>query len=377
MFQAKIAASIQEGIDVQQTTLKTMAPAIATVAQSLSDTLKQGNKILLMGNGGSAAGAQHFAAELVGRFEAERRPFAAIALTTDTSVLTAIANDYRAEQIFSRQIEAVGKPGDLVIGFSTSGNSPNILEGAKAARAKGLTVVGLTGQSGGELVKYCDLILSVPSIRTARIQEVHALISHVLCEVVEQDLTEYAEGNPKLRSLDPKLGDADDKSGLDEKLRQLKLLILDFDGVLTDNRVLVTQDGTEGVLCHRGDGWGIARLKETGLEILVLSTELNPVVQARCRKLTIDCIYGCNNKLAALTELVNARSLSLEQVGYVGNDVNDLACMKQVGVPIAVADATSEIKDIACCVTVQRGGYGAVREVADLILNALTKRQPD
>ena len=149
------------------------------------------------------------------------------------------------------------------------------------------------------------------------------------------------------------------------------MLILDFDGVLTDNRVLVTQDGTEGVLCHRGDGWGSARLKETGLEILVLSTEPNPVVQARCRKLDIACIHGCNDKLAVLQELAQTRLLSLEQIGYVGNDVNDLACMQQVGIPIAVADAVPEIKQVACCVTTQLGGYGAVREVADMILKTL------
>ena len=263
------------------------------------------------------------------------------------------------------------------MGFSTSGNSPNVLEGVKAARARGLTVIGLTGRNGGKLAEYCSLMLQVPSTRTARIQEVHTLISHVLCEVVEQEFTQCDEGTLKTQSLTSKLAVRQNPSRLDEKLRQLKLLILDFDGVLTDNRVLVMQDGAEGVLCHRGDGWGIARLKETGLEILVLSTELNPVVQARCRKLKIDCIHGCSDKLTVLTELAQMRSLCLEQIGYVGNDVNDLACMQQVGVPIAVADATPEIRDTACYITIQPGGYGAVREAADLILKALTRMQYD
>jgi len=149
----------------------------------------------------------------------------------------------------------------------------------------------------------------------------------------------------------------------------VRLLALDFDGVMTDNRVLVNQDGIEAVWCHRADGWGIARMKEVGVEVIVLSTEKNPVVVARCRKLGITCIQGCHDKLAVLKEIVEKRSLKPEQVAYVGNDVNDIDCMQWVGVPIAVADAVPEVRAISCFVTARKGGEGAVREVCDLIFS--------
>jgi YrbI family 3-deoxy-D-manno-octulosonate 8-phosphate phosphatase len=147
----------------------------------------------------------------------------------------------------------------------------------------------------------------------------------------------------------------------------VQLLVLDFDGVMTDNRVLVNQDGTEAVWCHRGDGWGIERLKEIGVEILVLSTEANSVVEARCRKLGIACIQACSDKLLALEELARKRSLGPEKVAYVGNDVNDLDCLRWAGFAIAVADAVPEVRRVATFVTSRPGGGGAVREVCDLL----------
>lgn len=151
------------------------------------------------------------------------------------------------------------------------------------------------------------------------------------------------------------------------ELAAVELLVLDFDGVMTDNRVLVDQDGREAVWCHRGDGWGIARLKEAGLPIVVLSTEANPVVSARCRKLGIPCIQGSRDKLAALQALAAEAGLAAAQIAYVGNDVNDLECMSWVAFPIAVADAEDDILALARLVTTKPGGYGAVRQVADWI----------
>ncbi len=148
-------------------------------------------------------------------------------------------------------------------------------------------------------------------------------------------------------------------------MKNVVLIVFDFDGVMTDNRVLVHQSGQEGVWCHRGDGWGIARLKEAGVEVLVLSTERNPVVAARCRKLGIEAVQGCDDKLAALQRLARGRNLGLGQIAYVGNDLNDLACMQWVGWPIAVADAVPEVRGLAKWVTRLSGGRGAVREVAD------------
>src|SRR5271157_734490 len=153
-------------------------------------------------------------------------------------------------------------------------------------------------------------------------------------------------------------------------LANLRLLVLDFDGVMTDNRVLVSEDGSEAVLCHRGDGWGLARLKEQGVEIAVLSAEVNAVVAARCRKLGLAFVQACDDKLSTLRRWIRERGLVPEQVAYVGNDVNDLDCLRVVGVPIAVADAVPQVREAARFLTSQRGGYGAVREVADWLIAA-------
>ena len=150
--------------------------------------LRVGRKILFAGNGGSAADAQHLAGELVSRFNYDRPGLAAFALTTDTSVLTAIGNDYGYERLFARQVEAVGNPGDVFIGISTSGRSPNILKALQAARAKGLVTVGLTGRSGGAMREWCDHCLSSPSDATPRIQEGHIAIGHTLCWLIEREI---------------------------------------------------------------------------------------------------------------------------------------------------------------------------------------------
>jgi len=153
-------------------------------------------------------------------------------------------------------------------------------------------------------------------------------------------------------------------------LNTISLLVLDFDGVMTDNRVLVDQSGTEAVYCHRGDGWGIAQLAAAGVEVVVLSTEKNPVVSARCQKLGIEYIQGLDDKLSALKKIVEKRYILPTQVAYMGNDINDLDCMKWVGIPIAVADAVTEVKETSTVVTNRQGGRGAVREVCDLILTS-------
>ena len=150
----------------------------------------------------------------------------------------------------------------------------------------------------------------------------------------------------------------------------VSLLVLDFDGVMTDNRVLVDESGTEAVYCHRGDGLGIAQLPAAGVEVVVLSTEKNPVVAARCQKLGIEYMQGLDDKLSALKEMVQKRSILPTQVAYVGNDINDLDCMQWVGMPIAVANAVTAVKEISTAVTYRKGGRGAVREVCELILAA-------
>ncbi len=161
---------------------------IREAAQLIDSCLAGGNKVLVCGNGGSAADAQHFAAELVCRFEADRRALAALALTTDSSSLTAIANDLGFDRIFERQVEALARPGDVLVAISTSGKSKNVLRAALAAQAINCAVIGLTGKGGGALADLCDLLVAVPSSNVARIQEVHSLCLHALCGAVEQEI---------------------------------------------------------------------------------------------------------------------------------------------------------------------------------------------
>ena len=162
--------------------------AILTIADRLTATLRGGGKILIAGNGGSAADAQHIAGEFLSRFKFDRNPLPAIALTTDTSVLTAIGNDYGFEHVFARQVSGLGRKGDAFLALSTSGRSPNVLAGLRAARANGIATVGFTGASGGEMRPLCDLILAAPSDETALIQQIHITAAHAICGLVEHDL---------------------------------------------------------------------------------------------------------------------------------------------------------------------------------------------
>ncbi len=165
--------------------LDPLVPAIQALGQRLRACLQEGGKILLMGNGGSAADSQHIAAEIVGRFQRERKGLPAIALTTDSSILTSVGNDYGFEHIFARQVEALCQPQDVVIGISTSGNSGNVVAGIEAAKAAGAYTVALTGTGGGRLSSLCDATLAMPSGDTPRIQEAHILIGHILCDLID------------------------------------------------------------------------------------------------------------------------------------------------------------------------------------------------
>ena len=187
-LEQRIAKHFQESVATKQRMEGALTPRIAVAAQAMVDCLKAGGKILSCGNGGSAGDAQHFAAELVGRFERERAELAAIALTTDSSILTAIANDYSFEEIFSKQVRALGKPGDVLYAISTSGNSKNVIAAIRAAQEKGLRIVAMTGRNGGHIagiLKSDDMLLNVESPVTARIQEVHLLILHCLCDAID------------------------------------------------------------------------------------------------------------------------------------------------------------------------------------------------
>jgi D-sedoheptulose 7-phosphate isomerase len=188
------AKAIAEHLEVIQRALN-QQPVLEAIARAMSTVLRSGGKILWCGNGGSAADSQHLAAEIVGRFRRDRRGLPSIALTTDTSVLTAVANDYGYEAVFSRQVEALGNAGDLLVGISTSGNSQNVQQALMAARAQGLVTVAFTGTGGGKLGTLADYLFAVESRDTARIQEMHILAGHMLCDWIELDSIEALAQN--------------------------------------------------------------------------------------------------------------------------------------------------------------------------------------
>ena len=183
-----IAASFHESRELGLEVVRSCGPAIVEAAQAVASCLRSGGKTLFCGNGGSAADSQHLAAEFVGHFILDRRALPAMALTTDSSILTAVGNDYGFEQVFSRQIEALGRPGDVAIGISTSGQSANVIAAMRTARKLGLKTIAFTGKDGGALAACVDISIVVRSANTARIQECHIIIGHLICELAEKDL---------------------------------------------------------------------------------------------------------------------------------------------------------------------------------------------
>ena len=191
MLEQRIQQQFFDSADLKYAAAEILSRPIADAVSAVVGCITAGGKVLACGNGGSASDAQHFAAEFIGRFERERPGLAAIALTTDTSILTAIGNDYSFAEIFSKQVQALGQPGDVLIAITTSGNSANVLAAVEAAHAKEITVIALTGRSGGkmnELLTETDVHICVPHERTARIQEVHILALHCLCDAVDLQL---------------------------------------------------------------------------------------------------------------------------------------------------------------------------------------------
>jgi D-sedoheptulose 7-phosphate isomerase len=184
----RIKDILLESIQVKEEILRNQIDSIFEISLLMIDCLRKGGKVIVFGNGGSASDSQHIAAELVGRFKRDRSALAGIALTTNTSILTSLANDYGYDVVFSRQVEALGKKNDVALGISTSGKAKNVALGIKQAKKMGIKTVALSGGDGGEIVKLADLSLLVPSKVTARIQEAHITIAHIICEMIEQEL---------------------------------------------------------------------------------------------------------------------------------------------------------------------------------------------
>jgi D-sedoheptulose 7-phosphate isomerase len=182
---SRLAAAAAESIRLKERFFSAHGEKVLAAAEKLAAVFRQGGKVLLFGNGGSAADAQHLVAEFVNRFQIERPPLAAVALTTDTSILTAVANDYDFLEVFAKQVKALGRPGDAALGISTSGQSPNVVAGLKAARELGLATLALSGGDGGPVAAAADLALVVDSRDTPRIQEVHITVGHILCDLVD------------------------------------------------------------------------------------------------------------------------------------------------------------------------------------------------
>ena len=183
-----IGQRLADHLEVLQKLMDSDLPEkLETCAKYVEKALAEGHKVLFCGNGGSAADSQHLAAEFVGRFQKERKGLPAIALTVDTSILTAVANDYGYDTVFARQVQALGEPGDVLVGISTSGNSKNVLLAVEEARAKGITCIGMTAEGGGKMAAACDICLAVPAKVTARAQEMHILMGHILCELVDHE----------------------------------------------------------------------------------------------------------------------------------------------------------------------------------------------
>ncbi|WP_297215438.1 SIS domain-containing protein [uncultured Desulfovibrio sp.] len=366
--------------------LSALQEALHSAVDLLQDCTQHGNKILVCGNGGSAADAEHIVGELMKGFLLQRpltpacrrqlicnspypvdnalldklqQPVPALSLVSGVALPTAFANDVDAEYSFAQQVLGLGKPGDVLWAISTSGNSRNLIHALRLGRAMGLRTLGFTGRDGGTMAQYCDVEIRVPAQTTPAVQELHLPIYHALCAQLEQNIfgTNCLSSEKTFQSIHENI------------LQSIRLIIFDFDGVFTDNKVMVAQDGTESVTCSRADSLGLAMLKKAGgPKCCILSTELNPVVQARAHKLGIVCFQGCGDKKKFLIDLMKKENISRTEILYMGNDLNDYAAMALSGLSAAPADAHPDIRKLAQIKLAAAGGNGAVRELCELFL---------
>lgn len=291
---AIVRAALVDGVRVRSQLLADHAEAIVAAAELMRDAVLAGKKVLLCGNGGSAADAQHIAAELVGRFVFERKPLPAIALTTDTSALTAIGNDYGYEHVFSRQVEALGNPGDVLVAITTSGTSKNVVAAVTVARELGMKVIGLTGAKGAAFVASCDAGVAVPSTNTARIQENHITIGHLLCEVLDEA---FAPADTRTNGI------AVDTSA-QPKLFTLPALVTWRESLRARKRSVVWTNGVFDVL-HVGHLRSLQEARKFG-DVLVVG--VNTDASVRANKGPGRPIYACDERveLLAALDLVDA-----------------------------------------------------------------------
>jgi D-sedoheptulose 7-phosphate isomerase len=354
----------------------------------LTSAFRSSNKLLVCGNGGSASDAEHIVGELVKSF-AFHRPveasllkaiddvsgrgdeFAsslegslpAISLMSPVALNSAFGNDRDFNFAIAQQVLGLGVSGDVFLGISTSGNSKNVVNGAIVAKAKGLKVIGLTGKSGGKLAEYCDVCIKVPASETHIIQEYHLPIYHMLCYALESEF--FGKYGAKSVVEKPMVNETVTRKKLARK--NIDLMIFDFDGVFTDNKVITDQNGKESVVCSRGDGLGIDMLRSNEIPMFILSTESNPVVAARANKLKIEYKHSCSNKKEFVSSLLKEKGIEPEKVLFIGNDLNDKEAMSMVEYRVCPSDSHPDILKISNLVLQSKGGQGAVRELAELI----------
>lgn len=324
---------------------------LGTIANIVSSSLKKGGKVILFGNGGSAADAQHIAAELVGKFKAERAALPAIALTTNTSIITAIANDYSFDQVFARQVESMVNKGDVVIGISTSGTSLNVVKGIQAGKQKGAATIAFTGRSGGKLSDIADVCLTVPSDETPHIQEAHITLGHIICCLLEKSMCGQGEN-------------------ITEGNLFIKVVVLDIDGVLTNGTVTIDGEGKERKSLFYRDIDAIFRGRREGLQFALITGEDDMLVDQISKRLGIDWVLkGAKDKAEAVTKLCEQFEVSLDQVCYIGDSKRDALALEIVGFGVAPSDASDEAKSSAQYVCTNPGGGGAVCEAIERVLS--------
>ncbi len=373
--------SIEELINRYPALEKIKAP-LEQALLGLYESSKSGGTIFTCGTGGSAFDSEQVASQLLTgtdpkgslpesvkanfkeQIPGELQSFctnlqysiAAISLGTNIS---SNSDGMNPDFHFAQQLLGLGKKGDILLTISTSDNSENILNALKLAKSIGIKSICLMGSNSGNLANWGDILLNVPATNSLETRELHRPVCNTLCTSLGDILN--SDQGPNLQKSS---GSASRKR---RDLFKPKLLVLDFDGVLTNNKVFVVDDGSELVRCDRSDGLGLSRLKNSDIEIFILSTEVNSVVKARAKKLGIDVHHGCSNKKEYLEEKCLADGIDPSSVIYMGNDLNDLEVMEFVGFSCAPRDAYKPVLDISDLVLSKNGGEGAVRELCDLI----------
>jgi len=322
------------------------------IANIISTALNNGGKVVLFGNGGSAADAQHIATELVGKFKAERAALPALALTTNTSTITAIANDYSFDQIFARQVESIVNERDIVIGISTSGTSLNVVKGIQSGKQKGAVTIAFTGRSGGKLSGIADVCLRVPSDESSYIQEAHITLGHIICCLLEKIMCDQGEN-------------------IIEDDLLIKVVALDIDGVLTNGTVTIDGDGRENKSLFYGDIDAIFRGRKEGLQFALITGEDDILVDHISKRLGIDLILkGAKDKAEAITELSQRLDAPLREICYIGDSERDAPALEMVGFGVAPSSANDKAKRSARYICINPGGNGAISEAIEKVLSS-------